>query len=232
LIAALEERCENLFGVFVSLSEGATPSGFDMVGGLADVIESSFTGKWTWQPACVRYERPCDRSFVSDFNIQNLAGYLSIASEPLLRAVSPVTVRSNCLHDATLCAGRVALTYVVLTAREGASPAFASILNGNKVAAEKLDAEVDDFCGLLIEASLRTDVMLVPTWVIRPYHHGWGLGICIPMAGLFGPLGGPPPAGKADGTTESRASQQINGWKAVRESLQRQALVSRESPIQ
>lgn len=45
LIAALEEKCENLFGVFVSLSEGATPSGFDTVGGLADVIESKLHGK-------------------------------------------------------------------------------------------------------------------------------------------------------------------------------------------
>src|SRR5438874_1427295 len=115
---------------------------------------------------------------ISDFNIENLASYLK--KEPNAPAIESVSV----------CYGRVSQTLlddaapiwserpdfvVAWTRPEGVLQTFGDLLSCSPVSDQDLNREVDSYAAALLRASKRTRAMLVPTWVIPPFHQTQGL---------------------------------------------------------
>ncbi|MBL9201282.1 MAG: HAD-IIIC family phosphatase, partial [Opitutaceae bacterium] len=123
---------------------------------------------------------------VSDFSLQNFAGYLQKIAAPGATevAIAPFGQVPQVLlgAEASLWEPRPDCA-VVWTRPEAVLPSFQAVLEGKPAEASAVLQEVDDFCALLEKAAARTPVLFVPTWVLPPLHAGHGL------ADLATPLG-------------------------------------------
>lgn len=115
---------------------------------------------------------------VSDFSLQNFAGYLQKidvqgTTETVLTPFGQVA-QALLGVDATAWEPRPDAC-VVWTRPEAMLPTFQAALEGKPAAAAAVMHEVDAFCGLLENAATRTSALFVPTWVLPPFHAGHGL---------------------------------------------------------
>ena len=123
---------------------------------------------------------------VSDFNSQNLAGYLvNSDEEPAVRVeVTPFGQVSQLLGDALSPAWESKDFCVVWTRLEAISSAFSAMLSGIAYDVDLLEREVSDYAESLIAAAKRVKALLVPLWVITPFHAGRGVGDLRPENGI------------------------------------------------
>ncbi|MBT7552789.1 MAG: hypothetical protein HN611_29320, partial [Gemmatimonadetes bacterium] len=115
---------------------------------------------------------------LADFNSGNLAAYLrNDQAAPLFEVVEApydqvVPILADAGHASWAAGAQIA---VVWTRPEAVSPTFSAILRGDVADLGRLAAEVDRYTELLIEAGLRVQLMLVPTWVVPTYRRGLGM---------------------------------------------------------
>lgn len=115
---------------------------------------------------------------LADFNSGNLAACLrNDQTAPLLEvAEAPydqvVPILADAGHVSWAADAQIA---VVWTRPEAVSPTFSAILRGDVADLGRLAAEVDRYTELLVEAGLRVQLMLVPTWVVPTYRRGLGM---------------------------------------------------------
>jgi FkbH-like protein len=115
---------------------------------------------------------------VSDFNLQNFAGYA--ASDPAPPAVDPIPAPPGeplpALLDTAAAHWRdPADAAVIWTQPHSVSPAFNALLMYEPVPVREVLREVDAYCGLLAEASARVRFAFVPSWVIPSYRGLFGV---------------------------------------------------------
>jgi FkbH-like protein len=115
---------------------------------------------------------------ISDFNIENLSSYLK--KEPNAPAIDSVItcygeVFQTLLDDTAPCWSERPDFVVVWTRPEGVLEEFRKLLDCSSVDMKDLNGQVDAFSAALLQASKRTQVMFVPTWVIPPFHQTQGL---------------------------------------------------------
>src|SRR5713101_1809224 len=106
---------------------------------------------------------------ISDFNIENLSSYLK--KEPNAPAIDSVItcygeVFQTLLDDTAPCWSERPDFVVVWTRPEGVLEEFRKLLDCSSVDMKDLNGQVDAFSAALRQASKRTQVMFVPTWVI------------------------------------------------------------------
>ena len=115
---------------------------------------------------------------LADFNSGNLATCLrNDQTAPLFEvAEAPydqvVPILADAGHASWAADAQIA---VVWTRPEAVSPTFSAILRGDVADLGRLAAEVDRYTELLVEAGLRVQLMLVPTWVVPTYRRGLGM---------------------------------------------------------
>ena len=115
---------------------------------------------------------------LADFNSGNLAACLrNDQTAPLFEvAEAPydqvVPILADAGHASWAADAQIA---VVWTRPEAVSPTFSAILRGDVADLGRLAAEVDRYTELLVEAGLRVQLMLVPTWVVPTYRRGLGM---------------------------------------------------------
>ena len=117
-------------------------------------------------------------SLISNFNLQNFAGYLRNTTECRSAdlALSPIGQVAQILrneHDEVwnprpeVC--------VVWTQPEAVLASFAALLRSEEINMRAVESEVLQFSQLLIDVSRRTQILFVPTWSLHPFHIGHGL---------------------------------------------------------
>ena len=115
---------------------------------------------------------------LADFNSGNLAACLRNDQTPPLFEVAEapydqvVPILADAGHASWAADAQIA---VVWTRPEAVSPTFSAILRGDVADLGRLAAEVDRYTELLVEAGLRVQLMLVPTWVVPTYRRGLGM---------------------------------------------------------
>lgn len=115
---------------------------------------------------------------LADFNSGNLAAYLrNDQAAPLFEVVEApydqvVPILADAGHASWAAGAQVA---VVWTRPEAVSPTFSAIQHGDVADLDRLAADVDRYTELLVEAGLRVQLMLVPTWVVPTYRRGLGM---------------------------------------------------------
>jgi FkbH-like protein len=114
---------------------------------------------------------------ISDFNLNNFAGYLRNApdAKDWDVVVAPLGQVVQTLGDLPQTRGAKCEDSVfVWTRPEAVLPAISSLLQGLEGDDSALDAEVDDFARSLLHAADATAAVLVTTWVIPDYRLGSG----------------------------------------------------------
>lgn len=115
-------------------------------------------------------------SLVSDFNLENLAGYLNNGKilPTIVATVAPYgQVVPSLLNTAS--GGKHYHIAVVWTQPQAVSSSFARALNFEKISLENILTEVDEFSSLLLQANKHTDHLLIPLWVLPTYRRGYGI---------------------------------------------------------
>ena len=122
--------------------------------------------------------RPLRGLLISDFNVQNLAGYLdNDAGEPRVRAhVAPYGQVEPALLDRGHQVWREDHDFaVVWTTPSGAAPSFKGILEHVETPLAGVLEEVDLFAERLASLLDRVRFVFVPTWVAPSHDRGLGL---------------------------------------------------------
>lgn len=115
---------------------------------------------------------------VSDFNSDNLAGYLqNDESAPALLALrTDYGQVIQTLADTEAAVWREKPDFAVVWTRpETILPTFSHLLDYNAVNQDQLLAEVDQFSSLVIAAASRVKAMFVPTWSLDCWRRGLGM---------------------------------------------------------
>lgn len=115
---------------------------------------------------------------ISDFNIQNLAGYLNNNTE--LPQIQVKTAPFGQVIPTLVNAGDEAWQdnpdFAVIWVRpESVSPAFQQVLNYVPADIEKILAQVDDFSSLLLNLRGRVKTVFIMQWVYPTWHRGLGV---------------------------------------------------------
>ena len=126
--------------------------------------------------------KPVRALIISDFNTQNIAGYLSNSSDhPRVEAsVSPFGQVIQTLMDSSLpCWTDPPDVLVVWTQPQRVLESFSAILEQSgsvtETTTENVLEDVDTYCRLLSHASERVQAVFIPTWVVSAYHRGLGM---------------------------------------------------------
>ena len=115
---------------------------------------------------------------VSDFNLQNFAGYVANDSEfPKIKAISapfgqPV---STLLHRDTPCWQNAPDVAVIWTQPQSVIPAFNALLRYEPVALQQVLQQVDEYASLLVNISAWVKYVFVPSWVLPSYRSIFGM---------------------------------------------------------
>jgi FkbH-like protein len=115
---------------------------------------------------------------VSDFNLQNLAGYADHDPEfPNLKAITapfgqPV---STLLHKDLPCWQDTPDAAVIWTQPQSVIAAFNALLGYEPVPLRKVLQQVDEYCSLLVGMSEWVKYAFVPSWVLPSYRSVFGL---------------------------------------------------------
>ncbi len=115
---------------------------------------------------------------VSDFNVENLAGYLNNGeqSSVIKATAAPHGQIMQFLMTENSIGWNQDFDFIVVwTQPQLVSQSFARALNFEQVSHAQILREVDEFCSLLLQRRLRAGYLFVPSWVIPTYHRGYGL---------------------------------------------------------
>ena len=115
---------------------------------------------------------------VSDFNLQNFAGYA--ANDPEFPALKPILAPfgqpvSTLLHKDLPCWQNTPDVAVVWTRPQSVISAFNSLLRYEQVPLQKVLQQVDEYCSLLVNMSDWVKYAFVPTWVLPSYRSVFGV---------------------------------------------------------
>lgn len=124
---------------------------------------------------------------LSDFGTGNFNSLLeNEPSMPLLRTVEVPfgQVHQMLANPAAPCWQNEIDCLIVWTQPQAVAQQFARALEGESAGVETLLSEVDGFAGILAMAAARVRVLLVPSWTLPAYEHGFGLLDLRPGLGL------------------------------------------------
>ncbi len=115
---------------------------------------------------------------VSDFNLQNFAGYL--ANDPEFPGIKPITApfgqpAATLLNRDLPCWQNTPDVAVVWTRPQSVVAAFKDLLAYEPVPLQRVLQQVDEYCALLITMSERVKYALVPAWVLPSYRSVFGV---------------------------------------------------------
>ena len=115
---------------------------------------------------------------VSDFNIEPLYGYLK-NNEQAPSVISIVAPFGQVIQTLVDTDNEIWSEYhdfaLVWTGPEGVLNSFARALDFHCVQIENILVEVEDFVSALEHIRHRVKTILVPTWVIPTFRHGYGM---------------------------------------------------------
>ena len=123
-------------------------------------------------------KQPYTCVLVSDFNLQNFAGYLANDPEfPHIKAISapfgqPV---STLLHKDSPCWQNAPDVAVIWTQPQSVSSAFNAFLRYEQVPLQKVLQQVDEYSSLLVSMSEWVKYAFVPSWVLPSYRSVFGV---------------------------------------------------------
>jgi len=123
-------------------------------------------------------KQPFRCALVSDFNLQNFAGY--VTNDPEFPAIQPIRAPfgqpAATLIDRDLpCWQNTPDAAVIWTQPQAVVPAFKALLNYEQVALQKVLQQVDEYCALLVNMSARVKFAVVPSWVLPSYRSVFGV---------------------------------------------------------
>jgi FkbH-like protein len=123
-------------------------------------------------------KQPFRCALVSDFNLQNFAGY--VANDPEFPGIQPISAPfgqpAAALIDRDLpCWQNSPDVAVIWTQPQAVVPAFKALLNFKQVVLQKVLQEVDEYCALLANMSARVRFAVVPCWVLPSYRSVFGV---------------------------------------------------------
>jgi len=115
---------------------------------------------------------------VSDFNLQNFAGYL--ANDPNFPEIEAVATPygqavSTLLNKDAPCWKNEPAVALVWTRPEAVIPEFNALLKYQQVPLPKVLQQVDEYCSLLANMSQWVKYVLVPSWVLPSYRSVFGV---------------------------------------------------------
>jgi len=115
---------------------------------------------------------------VSDFNLQNFAGYA--ANDPEFPTIKPILAPfgqpvSTLLHKDLPCWQNTPDVAVVWTRPQSVISAFNSLLRYEQVPLQKVLQQVDEYSSLLVNVSAWVKYAFVPTWVLPSYRSVFGV---------------------------------------------------------
>jgi len=115
---------------------------------------------------------------VSDFNLQNFAGY--VANDPEFPTIKPIIAPfgqpvSTLLHKDLPCWQNTPDVAVVWTRPQSVISAFNSLLRYEQVPLQKVLQQVDEYSSLLVNMSVWVKYAFVPTWVLPSYRSVFGV---------------------------------------------------------
>lgn len=123
-------------------------------------------------------EKRCKGILISDFTIDNLAGYLDNDGElPEVKSiVAPFNQVTQVLMDRDLkCREKDMDFAVVWTRPESMIRSFARMIDYKKMSVKDVFEEVDEFSSLLLNIRDKVKNLFVPTWSEPPGHRGLGM---------------------------------------------------------
>jgi FkbH-like protein len=126
----------------------------------------------------MKAKQPYTCVLVSDFNLQNLAGY--VANDPEFPGIRPITAPfgqpvATLLNRDLPCWQNAPDVAVIWTRPQSVVSDFKALLNYEPVALPKLLKQVDEYCALLINMSAWVKYALVPSWTLPSYRSVFGL---------------------------------------------------------
>ena len=115
---------------------------------------------------------------VSDFNLQNFAGY--VANDPEFPAINAITAPfgqpvSTLLHKDLPCWQNTPDVAVIWTQPQSVISAFNALLRYEQVPLQKVLQQVDEYCALLVNMSAEVRYAFVPSWVLPSYQSAFGV---------------------------------------------------------
>jgi FkbH-like protein len=118
-------------------------------------------------------KQPYTCVLVSDFNLQNFAGY--IANDPELPAIKPITAPfgqpvATLLNRELACWQNTPDIAVIWTRPQSVVPAFKALLKYERVPLQTVLHQVDEYCSLLLNMSRQVKYAIVPSWVLTSYR--------------------------------------------------------------
>jgi FkbH-like protein len=123
-------------------------------------------------------KQPYTCILVSDFNLQNFAGYVTHNPElPNLKAITTAFGQPvSTLIDPDLpCWQNTPDAAVIWTQPQSVIAAFNSLLNYEQIALQNVIEQVDEYCSLLVNMSRRVKYTFVPSWVLPFYRNVFGV---------------------------------------------------------
>jgi len=123
-------------------------------------------------------KQPYNCVLVSDFNLQNFAGYL--ANDPEFPGIEAVATPygqavSTLLDKDAPCWQNEPDAAVVWTRPESVIPDFSALLKYEPVSLPEVLQQVDEYCSLLVNMSQWVKHVLVPSWMLPSYRSVFGV---------------------------------------------------------
>ncbi|MEK9627499.1 MAG: HAD-IIIC family phosphatase [Nitrospinota bacterium] len=115
---------------------------------------------------------------ISDFNLDNFAGYLKNDSHSpkIDSSIAPFgQVKQVLMNENMECWETLHDLAIVWTQPEGVIDSFRKALDFNQVPIEQTLEEVDDYCEALSKLLVRVNTLLIPTWTLSAGFTGYGL---------------------------------------------------------
>jgi FkbH-like protein len=123
-------------------------------------------------------KQPYTCVLVSDFNLQNFAGYVANDPEfPGIKSIAaPFGQPVETLLDGDLpCWQNAPAAAVIWTRPQSVVPAFKALLKYEQVSLPQVLQQVEDYCALLVNICARVKFAFVPSWVLPSYRSVFGV---------------------------------------------------------
>jgi len=123
-------------------------------------------------------KQPCTCVLVSDFNLQNFAGY--VANDPEFPGIEPITAPfgqpvATLLNRELPCWRNTPDVALIWTRPQSVISVFNALLRYEPVPLQKVLQQVDDYSSLLINMSQWVRWAFVPSWVLPSYQSVFGV---------------------------------------------------------